>query len=155
MFLFLLVSVSCRTLDYPPKAYVQYETKDAILLIDKNDIIKMLKTNGSNPDIYNQSIMILSDYTCLSNPIILQHDSVFPNSSDNINDKYYELLGDVYTYLYNLFIKHKPIVYDKRRKAFDKKYYFKEEGGLFCVCFEDGHIFLRTYFPRTNDIAYK
>jgi len=147
--LFVFVFASCRTLDYPPKAYVRYELENATLLLEKNDLLKVLNANGGGY-FYKQSKRILSDYTCLSMPIVLQHDSLY---SVYIDGTTFELLGDINTNLYDLFIKRKPIVYDKRRNVFDKKYYFKEVEGYFCVFFEDGQLFFRTNFPMENDIA--
>ena len=136
--LFVFVFASCRTLDYPPKAYVRYELGNATLLLEKNDLLEVINTRYDYPD--EQSKNLLKDYTCLCMPIVFKHDSI------PFYDKTWPLYGDVYSSLYELFKKHKPLVFDKRRNVFDKKYYFKEYYGEFYVFFEDGQVFFHNTF---------
>lgn len=142
--LFVFVFASCRTLDYPPKAYVRYELENAILLIDKNDIQDVLGTKLYDPSV-EQTKRILKDYSCLSTPIILKDDSLYLDSNKHLDIKW-NLMSDVNSCLYDLFKKHKPIVYDKRRKVFDRNYYFKEDWGWFYIYFEDGQIFYESIY---------
>lgn len=143
----MLTNISCGSLRKPilsdcPHVYVQYELRDAVIIIERNILLK--KMDSVNPA-DKQRLKDLLYVKTRINELSLFNDSLIINEElkHTATQEDVVIWVEVSDMMVDLLQSKEVFVFDKRKKVYDNKYYCKKEYGDFSAYFEDGKCFFK------------